>query len=114
MCKRSGQCSHQSLCVLGSSGSWQKLRLGKQINFITGSREKVKTWRPKRTKGEYREENLRPPEKENYRDWRFLVDMWMKACDRAKLPRADRGYALFQRLKDIKKDNVGNKLVTAA
>ena len=67
---------------------------------------------------EYREEKLRPPgwdpERENYNDWRFLVDMWMKACDRAKLPRADRGYALFQRLKDIKKDNVGNKLVTAA
>ena len=38
----------------------------------------------------------------------------MKACDRAKLSRADRGYALFQRLKDIKNDNVGNKLVTAA
>ena len=54
------------------------------------------------------------PERENYNDWRFLVDMWMKACDRAKLPRADRGYALFRRQKDIKKDNVGNKLVTAA
>ena len=40
--------------------------------------------------------------------------MWMKACDRAKLSRSDRAYALFQRLKDIKKDNVGNKLVTAA
>ena len=40
--------------------------------------------------------------------------MWMKACDRAKLPRANRGYASFQRLQDIKKDNVGNKLVTAA
>ena len=40
--------------------------------------------------------------------------MWMKASDRAKLSRADRGYALFQRLKDIKKDNVGNKLVIAA
>ena len=38
----------------------------------------------------------------------------MKACDRAKLPRADRGYVLFQRLKDIKNDSVGNKLVTAA
>ena len=38
----------------------------------------------------------------------------MKACDGVKLPRADRGYALFQRLKDIKKDNVGNKLVTAS
>ena len=64
------------------------------------------------------EEKLRPqrwdPERENFNDWRFLVDMWMKACDRAKLPRADRGYALFQRLEDIKKDNVGNKLLTAA
>ena len=46
--------------------------------------------------------------------WRFLVDMWMEARDRAKLPRADRGYALFQRLKDIKQNNFGNKLVTAA
>ena len=40
--------------------------------------------------------------------------MWMKACDRAKLPRADRGYALFRRQKNIKNDNVGKKLVTAA
>ena len=60
---------------------------------------------------EYREEKLRPPgwdpERENYNGWRFLVDMWMKACDRAKLPKADRGYALFQK-------NVGSKLVTAA
>ena len=44
----------------------------------------------------------------------FWFDMWTKACDRVKLPSADRGYALFQRLKDIKKDNVGNKLVTVA
>ena len=67
---------------------------------------------------EYHEEKLRPPrwdpERENYNDWRFLVDIRMKACNRAKLPRADRGFALFQRLKDIKKDNVDNKLVTAA
>ena len=67
---------------------------------------------------QYRDEKLTPPgwdpEGENYNDWKFLVDMWVKACDRTKLPRADRGNALFQRLKDIKKDNVGNKLVTAA
>ena len=67
---------------------------------------------------EYREEKLRPPgwdpERLNSSNWRFLVDMWMKACDRAKLPRAGRGYALFQRLKDIKKDDAGNKLATAA
>ena len=67
---------------------------------------------------EYHEDKVRPPgwdpERENYNDWRFLVDVWIKACDRAKLLRADRGYALFQRMKDIKKNNVGNKLVTAA
>ena len=40
--------------------------------------------------------------------------MWCTASVRAKLAKADRGYLLFQTLKDIQKDNIGNKLITAA
>ena len=66
----------------------------------------------------YREEKLKPPgwdpDKQSYGDWKFLVLMWVEACDRAKLPNCDRGYLLFQKLKDIEKDNIGNKLVAEA
>ena len=38
-------------------------------------------------KREYRKEKRRPtgwdPERENYNDWRFLVDMWIKSCNKA-------------------------------
>ena len=41
----------------------------------------------------YREERIKPPvwdpEKQNYNDWRFLVELWTKACDRVKLSKAD-------------------------
>ena len=63
-------------------------------------------------------ERLKPPvwdpEKQSYNDWRFLVEMWSTAWEKAKLPKSDRGYMLFQILKDIKKDNIGNKLITEA
>ena len=54
------------------------------------------------------------PEKQSYNDWRFLVEMWSTAWEKAKLAKGDRGYMLFQTLKDIKKDNIGNKLITEA
>ena len=54
------------------------------------------------------------PTKQNYNDWRFLVVMWCTASEREKLSKADRGYVLFQTLKDIQKDNIGSKLITAA
>ena len=63
-------------------------------------------------------ERLKPPmwdpEKQNYNDWRFLAEMWSTAWEKAKLAKGDRGYMLFQTLKDIKKDNIGNKLITEA
>ena len=38
---------------------------------------------------------LRPPvwdpEKERYNDWRFLVEMWSTAWEKAKLAKGDRG-----------------------
>jgi len=40
--------------------------------------------------------------------------MWSMAWGKAKLPKSDRGYILFQSLKDIQKDNIGNKLITEA
>ena len=54
------------------------------------------------------------PNEQNKNDWRFLVVMWCTASERAKLAKADRGYVLFQTLKDIQKDNIGSKLITAA
>ena len=54
------------------------------------------------------------PEKQSYNDWRFLIGMWSTAWEKAKLAKGDRGYMLFQTLKDIKKDNIGNKLITEA
>ena len=66
----------------------------------------------------YREERIKPPvwdpAKQAYHDWRFLVVLWSKACDKAKLSKSDRGYNLFTSLKDIQKDNIGAKLVDAA
>jgi len=63
-------------------------------------------------------ERLKPPvwdpEKQSYNDWRFLVEMWSTAWEKAKLAKGDRGYMLFQTLKDITKDNIGNKLITEA
>ena len=93
---RSGQCSlEHAQCILGLSGAWQKWCLRKQTHFITGGREKSKYGVQRGEKeSKYREEKLRlpgwDPERENYSNWRFLVDKWTEGCDRAKLSRADR------------------------
>ena len=69
-------------------------------------------------KKSYREDKLKPPvwdsSHQNYNDWRFCVELWNQACDRAKIGKADKSYLLFAKLKDIKKDGLGAKLVTAA
>ena len=66
----------------------------------------------------YREERLKPPvwdpEKQNYNEWKFLVELWDTACIRAKLSKADRSYNLFAKLKDVEKKGIGNMLVSAA
>ena len=66
----------------------------------------------------YREEKLKPPvwdsSHQNYNDWRFCVELWNNACDRAKIAKVDRSYLMFAKLKDVKKDGLGAKLVTAA
>ena len=66
----------------------------------------------------YREERLKPPvwdpEKQNYNEWKFLVQLWDQACTRAKLSKPDRSYNLFAKLKDVEKKGVGNMLVSAA
>lgn len=66
----------------------------------------------------YREDRLTPPvwdaSHQNYNDWRFCVELWSSACDRAKISQADRSYLLFAKLKDVKRDSLGAKLVTAA
>ena len=69
-------------------------------------------------KQSYREERLKPPvwdpEKQNYNEWKFLVELWDKACTRAKLSKAVRSYNLFAKLKDVETKGVGNMLVSAA
>ena len=66
----------------------------------------------------YREEKLAPPvwdsDHQNYNDWRFCVELWNSVCDRAKISKIDKSYLLFAKLKDIKKNGLGAKLVTAA
>ena len=66
----------------------------------------------------YREEKLKPPvwdpEKQNFNEWKFLVQIWDQACTRSKLSKADRSYNLFAKLKDVEKKGVGSLLVSAA
>ena len=66
----------------------------------------------------YREERLKPPvwdpEKQNYNEWKFLVELWDQACQRGKLSKSDRSYNLFAKLKDVETKGVGNMLVSAA
>ena len=59
----------------------------------------------------YREEKLTPPV------WDSSHQNYNSACDRAKVAKAakaDRSYLLFAKLKDIKRDGLGAKLITAA
>ena len=52
-------------------------------------------------------------EKKRYEDWRFQVELWEKACDMAEVKKAERGYRLYDKLKDIKCKGVGEKIITA-
>ena len=66
----------------------------------------------------YREDKLKPPvwdpEKQNFNEWKFLVELWDQACTRSKLSMPDRSYSLFAKLKDVDKKGVGSLLVSAA
>ena len=66
----------------------------------------------------YREEKLKPPvwdpDKQNFNEWKFLVELWDQACTRSKLSKPDRSYSLFAKLKDVDKKGVGSLLVSAA
>lgn len=53
------------------------------------------------------------PELKTYEDWRFQVELWNKACDRAKVKPDERGYKLYDKLKDVKGKNVGEKISVA-
>ena len=54
------------------------------------------------------------PETKSYGDFRFQVTLWEKACEKSKVSKADRGYKLYDKLKDITCKSVGDKIVTAA
>ena len=65
-------------------------------------------------KNESKHERLPPPawdpDTKSYDDWRFQVELWMKACTKAKLKGADCGYRLYDKLKDIRSKGVGDKV----
>ena len=54
------------------------------------------------------------PEGTAYEDWRFQVGIWKKACERAKLKGGECAYRLYDKLKDVKKQDVGDKVTVAA
>ena len=54
------------------------------------------------------------PDNKSYGDFRFQVTLWDKACERANIAKGDRGYKLYDKLKDVKTKNVGDKITTAA
>ena len=68
-------------------------------------KEELRTWQKKKI------DRLKPPvwdpENQSYNDWRFLVGMWSTAWKKAKLAKGDRGYMLFQTLKDINRVRTG-------
>ena len=41
------------------------------------------------------------PEVKSYEDFRFQVGLWDKACDKANITKGERGYKLYDKLKDI-------------
>ena len=53
------------------------------------------------------------PDSKTYHDWRFQVNLWNQACEMAKVKKAERGYKLYDRLKDITSKNVGEKVTIA-
>ena len=53
------------------------------------------------------------PETKRYEDWRFQVQLWNRACEIAKLKVSERGYKLYDKLKDISQKNVGEKITLA-
>ena len=48
-----------------------------------------------------------------YEDWRFHVELWIKALDFCKKEKEGRGYLLFEKLRDVKEKGVGEKLTVA-
>ena len=50
------------------------------------------TWRPSDVK---------------YEDWRFDVELWIKALDFCKKEKEGRGHLLFEKLRDVKEKGVG-------
>ena len=65
-------------------------------------------------KSESKHERLPPPtwdpDMKTYDDWRFQVELSVKACAKAKLKGADCGYRLYDKLKDVKSKGVGDKV----
>ena len=53
------------------------------------------------------------PDVKRYEDWRFQVQLWNQACDIAKMKMSERGYKLYDKLKDIVARNVGEKITIA-
>ena len=45
-----------------------------------------------------------------YEDWRFHVELWIKALDFCKKENEGRGYLFFEKLHDVKEKGVGEKL----
>ena len=64
-----------------------------------------------------KEKILQPPGwnplKEKYIDWRYKVELWEKACQLSKVKANERGYRLYDQLKDISDHSVGEKILSA-
>ena len=54
-----------------------------------------------------------PPSDIKYEDWRFHVELWIKALDFCKKEKEGRGSLLFEKLRDVKEKGVGEKLTVA-
>ena len=48
-----------------------------------------------------------------YEDWRFHVELWIKALDFCKKEKEGRGYLLLEKLRNVKEKGVGEKLTFA-
>ena len=47
-------------------------------------------------------------------DWRFYVELWIKALDFFENENKGRGYLLFEKLRDVKEKGVGEKINVTA